>query len=86
MVVLRYNRKERMLKHGRPPARSMRFPQKRGRRRDEAGCGSLPEKTEKRGRRAGKQCICRGIKRNQIIKNGACLPERKKRWQARFFC
>ena len=32
MVVLRYNRKERMLKHGRPPARSMRFPQESGRR------------------------------------------------------
>lgn len=25
-------------------------------------------KNRKRGRRAGKQCICRGIKRNQIIK------------------
>ena len=38
--------------------------QKRGRRRDEARCGSLYEETEKRGRRAGEQCVCRGIKRN----------------------
>ena len=35
-----------------------------GRRRDEARCGSLYEETEKRGRRAGEQCVCRGIKRN----------------------
>lgn len=37
---------------------------KGGRRRDEARCGSLYEETEKRGRRAGEQCVCRSIKRN----------------------